>query len=86
MVTSAHYAKFDVGLIVKLTIYSLIVGAVLYWLRLSPGEIYGWIANKIASMWNWLMGTGLEYILLGASIVVPLYLLLHFKDRMKNRS
>lgn len=86
MLPSPVFAKFDVGLIIKLTIYSLIVGAVLYWLRLSPGEIYGYIVNKIAGVWNWLMGTGIEYILLGASIVVPVYLLMHFKDRMKNRS
>ncbi|GHF14914.1 hypothetical protein GCM10017044_06300 [Kordiimonas sediminis] len=74
-------AKFDVKLIVKLAVWSLVVGAVLYSLELSPGEIYGWIGDTIASLWGWLVGTGLEYILLGATIVVPIYLISRLRSR-----
>lgn len=80
------HAKLDFGVIIKLTIYSLIVGFILYMLRLSPGDIYRWIGDVVASAWNWLSGTGLEYILLGATIVVPLYLFSRLRAGWKNKS
>ena len=76
--------QINFGLIFKLAIYSLIVGYVLYSIRLSPGEIYGWFLDKIAGLWNWLANSGLEYILLGATIVVPLYFLMHLKNRRRD--
>jgi len=75
--------RIDFGLILKLTIWSFLVGALLYWLNWSPGEVYAWIINKIAALWDWLVGIGLNYVLLGATIVVPLYLLFHFKNKLK---
>lgn len=75
-------SPFDLRLIFRLVVISMIVGAVLYWLRISPGDIYGWVANQLASLWNWFAGTGLDYLLLGASIVVPIYLILRLKQRV----
>ncbi len=75
--------KLDIGVgtVIKLTIWSLIVGALLYWLQWSPGDVYGWIINKIAAIWNWLAGVGLNYLLVGATIVVPIYVLMNLKRR-----
>ena len=71
----------DFPTIIKLVIWSMVVGAVLYWLEWSTGDIFAWIANKIASIWNWLAGTGIKYILLGATIVVPVFLFSRLKKR-----
>ena len=74
-------ARIDGRLIFKLVLWSLVVGALLYWAEVSPGSIYGWIFDKLAGVWDWFARSGLSYILLGASIVVPLYLIIHFTRR-----
>ena len=76
--------KIDAGTIIKLVIYSFLVGALLYWLNWSPGDVYGWIANRVADVWDWLVGSGLKYVLLGATIVVPIFLLMQFNNRRRS--
>lgn len=73
--------NLDVKTIIKLAIYSMLVGAFLYWLELSTGDIFGWIFNQIAKIWNWLMNTGLKYMLLGATIVVPIFLISRMRKK-----
>lgn len=73
--------RLDLRTIVKLAIYSLIVGGLLYWLEVSTGDIYGWIINKLAAIWGWLMNTGLKYMLLGATIVVPIFVISRMRKR-----
>ncbi|MFC3052034.1 DUF6460 domain-containing protein [Kordiimonas pumila] len=67
--------NLDFGTVVKLILWSTVVGALLYWLDISTGDIYGWIINKLAMIWGWLSGTGLKYMLLGATIVVPIFII-----------
>jgi hypothetical protein len=76
-------AKLDLDFptILKLVIWSIVVGAALMWLETSPGDILGWIANKIAAVWNWFAGTGLEYLLLGATIVIPIFVISRLRKR-----
>jgi len=71
----------DIPTIIKLVIWSMLVGALLYWLEWSTGDIFGWIANKIAGIWNWLAGTGIKYMLLGATIVVPVFIISRIRKR-----
>ena len=71
----------DLSTIIKLVIWSMAVGALLYWLEWSTGDIFGWVANKIAAVWHWMAGTGIKYILLGATIVVPVFLFSRFRKR-----
>lgn len=71
----------DFSTILKLVIYSTIVGAILYWLQISTGEIFGWIFDKIAAIWNWILGTGLKYMLLGATIVVPIWIISQLRKK-----
>ena len=73
------------GTVLKLVIYSFIVGYIMYSMEWSPGDILGWVADTIAGIWNWFSGSGLEYVLLGATIVVPIFLFTRFRDRMQNR-
>ncbi len=73
------------GTIIKLVIWSFVVGFAMYKLAWSPGDIVGWIGNTLAEMWTWFSGSGMEYVLLGATIVVPVFLFSRFRDRMRNR-
>ncbi|SDD24673.1 MULTISPECIES: DUF6460 domain-containing protein [Kordiimonas] len=75
--------QLNAGVIIKLAVWSFLVGLLLYWLEWSPGDVYGWLANKIATLWDWLVGSGLQYVLLGATIVVPVYLIMQFKNRRR---
>lgn len=74
------------GTVIKLVIYSFVVGFAMYKLEWSPGDVVGWVGTTIAEMWTWFSGSGLEYVLLGATIVVPLFLFSRFRDRMRNKS
>lgn len=75
--------RVDARTIIKLAIYSFLVGALLYWLNWSPGDVYGWVIGTLASFWDWLVGTGLQYVLLGATIVVPVYFLMQLKNKRR---
>ncbi len=75
--------KFDTGTIIKLAIWSFLVGVFLYWMEWSPGDVYGWIVDTLAGIWGWFSGSGLEYLLLGATIVVPVYIILQLKNRRR---
>lgn len=74
------------GTVLKLVIYSFVVGFIMYSLEWSPGDILGWIANTIAEIWGWFSGSSLEYVLLGATIVIPLFLFSRLRERMRNKS
>jgi len=78
-------SKIDTGTIVKLVVWSFLVGFILFNLEISPGDFYAWVAEKVAAVWNWLTGYGLQYILVGASIVVPIFLISHFRNRARER-
>ncbi|MBL4787849.1 MAG: hypothetical protein JKY60_01930 [Kordiimonadaceae bacterium] len=75
--------RFDINFatVVKLIIWSTVVGAGLYWLEWSTGEVFGWAANKIAYAWAWIADIGFKYMLLGATIVVPIFLISRLRKR-----
>ena len=63
---------------VRLLLLSLVVGWVLRWLDLSPAELASWAVERIESV----IGLGFDAvtrfgdtILLGAAVVVPVFLL-----------
>ncbi len=64
--------------LLKLVILSVIVGGVLSFLGLSPADIYDRAIAMARSLWN--MGYEafdlvIEYLLVGAMIVVPIWLI-----------
>lgn len=71
------------GTILKLVFWSFVIGAIMYQFEWSPGDIFGWVANKIAALWNWFASFGLNYVLLGATIVVPIFLFSRFRAKMR---
>lgn len=76
--------NIDFRTIIKLTVWSLLVGMALYWLDASPADIYGWIFDKIADFWGWISQSGIQYVLVGASIVVPVYFIDRFMKKRKS--
>ncbi|HEY4136672.1 MAG TPA: DUF6460 domain-containing protein [Alphaproteobacteria bacterium] len=72
----------------KLLLVSLIVGLVMHWLGVTPRSL---IANFGATVEN-LFGTlarfiawAIDYILIGAVIVVPVWLIVFLLDRAKGK-
>jgi hypothetical protein len=66
-----------IGNIVKLLLACLVVGAALSWLDWTPYDVWAWTRMAAvdlvenASRWG---GTVLSYILIGAIVVVPIWL------------
>ena len=75
----------DIKTIFKLVIWSMIVGWLLFFFEVSPGDVYSLVADRIAGTWNWLSGSALQYILVGATIVVPIFLFSHFRAKARMR-
>ena len=59
---------------IRLTILSFIVGLAMVWLDLRPRDVFAWFADGLHALWQ--MGAeSLEYLALGAAVVVPVFLL-----------
>lgn len=68
-----------IRVIVKLAIISLIVGVVMSTIGWSPRDIFDGVLNFFSRLWNLgfdAITNSLEYLLLGAAIVVPAFLIL----------
>ena len=64
---------------IRLLVLSFIVGLVLSALNIHPFEIYEWIERLILRIYDMgfaFFGDALEYLLVGALIVVPIFLLM----------
>lgn len=72
--------------IIRLLIFSLLVGIVLSFFNITPMNILTIINNFFMSLWNkgfnaiWKI---LEYILLGAAIVIPIWLIVRILNWKK---
>ena len=67
------------SVLARLLMLSLIVGALLMWLEIDPAEIIDNVERLFRRLWN--LGFGavrvvLEYVIAGAFIVVPIWLVL----------
>ena len=64
---------------VRLVALSFLVGLVLSVLNIRPWQIYRWIERFIERIWSMgfeFLGDAMEYLVLGALIVVPIFLLM----------
>jgi hypothetical protein len=60
-------------------VLSFVVGLVLSVLNIRPWQIYRWIEEVIEQIWSMgfaLLADAAEYLVLGALIVVPIFLLM----------
>ncbi len=71
------------AVIIRLIIVSIVVGIVLSALNYDPRDLFGSIfrlINSIADMGYYWVQSAARYFLLGAVIVVPIWLMLRFFD------
>ncbi|MEM8749830.1 MAG: DUF6460 domain-containing protein [Pseudomonadota bacterium] len=74
---------------VKLLILSLIVGVVMSTIGWSPRDIYQGVVNFFQRLWNLgfdAVFSSLEYLLIGAAVVVPVFLVLRILSFRSPRS
>ena len=69
--------SITIGTIVRLLLACIVVGAVLSWIGWTPVEFWHWArdvaVDTFRSADRWL-GTVLSYLLIGAVVVVPIWL------------
>lgn len=65
------------GTIIKIAVASLLVGLLLSFFNTKPQELLGMLGETAKSIFKWLASMlegSIEYILLGAAVVIPIYL------------
>lgn len=68
-----------VAVFVRLLFVSLVVGALLIWLNIHPYDVFFWIQRFFNRLWmlGWdAVREIAEYVLAGAAIVVPVWLIM----------
>lgn len=82
--------KGAVGTIIKLLIASLLVGLVMHWFGITPRNLIHNFGDSVVRIFGTLtsfIDWAVDYILVGAVIVVPIWLIVFLADRAKrNRS
>lgn len=66
------------SVLIKLTLLSMLVGAVMYWAGLDPRSLFAGLAGAVRALIGSgyeAIGTLLTFLAYGAAIVVPLWLL-----------
>jgi Na+/H+-dicarboxylate symporter len=74
--------------ILKLFVISLIVGLLMHWLGVTPRSLISNFGATVERLFGTLanfVGWAINYVLLGACIVVPIWLLIFLVERAKGR-
>jgi hypothetical protein len=72
----------------KLFIASLLVGLVMHWFGITPRSLvvdFGATVQRLFATLASFVGWAAEYVLYGACIVVPIWLIVFLLDRAKGR-
>ena len=80
--------RITVSTVIKLLILSLCVGLLLAYLNLSPQDLFHRVVGQAESIFAWsvsVMGWAVSYVLLGAVVVVPIWLVLYLWRAFKGR-
>ena len=76
------------GTIFKLFIASLLVGLVMHWFNITPRSLvvdFGATMQRLFNTLAGFFGWAAEYVLYGACIVLPIWLIVVLLDRAKGR-
>ena len=63
-----------IGVVLRLALFSLIVGLALAWLDWTPRDLWFWASDSLRWAWSELGSLG-EYMVIGAMVVVPIFLI-----------
>lgn len=77
-----------IATVVKLVVWSLVVGAVLAFLNIDPLDIFGWLRDGVRGLVDnleYYSSRALTYVLLGAVVVVPVWAFFYLWRAMKGR-
>ena len=77
------------GTVVKLLIFSLLVGLVLAGLNVGPQDVFQYGIDNVEKIFNWavdLFGKAFTYILLGAVVVIPIWLVFYLLRMVRGKS
>lgn len=80
--------KNVVGTIVKIVVFSLVIGFILKFLEIRPTDLWQDFGNSLKKAFDWagdFVAGSVEYILVGAVIVVPIWLVVFLFDKFKKR-
>jgi Na+/H+-dicarboxylate symporter len=76
------------GTLLRILLASFVVGLAMYWLDVQPRDILGWVTGSVeevlANAQAWISWT-VKYVLLGAVIVVPVWLLSYLFQFLRRR-
>jgi predicted histidine transporter YuiF (NhaC family) len=81
-------SKGAIGTIVKLLLASLAVGLVMHWLEITPRSLIANFGETVARAYNALegfAGWAVDYVLLGALVVVPIWLVVFLLGRFRRK-
>ena len=76
------------GKIIKIIILCLVVGFIMTVVGIGPDTVWHWVitlAEKSLELARSLLSNGLEYILVGAAVVIPVYLIIYLTRLMRDR-
>lgn len=74
---------------IKLAIWSLVIGLLLYVFNTTAEEFYTWLIETSVSVFEWLrdvLKDAFPYMLMGAAIVVPLWGLTRLWAYIRNKA
>jgi uncharacterized oligopeptide transporter (OPT) family protein len=80
--------KITGSTIIKLVILCFLVGLALVYLNISPRDVLAYIIETGQSLAEWsvsVFGKALTYILVGAVVVIPIWLVFYLLRAMRGR-
>ncbi|RMF08012.1 MAG: hypothetical protein D6763_10970 [Alphaproteobacteria bacterium] len=76
------------GKIVKIILISLVVGFIMTTIGVGPDTVWRWVidaVDAIVRLARHILTDGLEYILVGAAVVVPVYVIVYVTRLLRKR-
>lgn len=80
--------KDILGTVFKIVLASLVIGFILKFLDIKPTDLWQDFGNTLKRAFDWagdFVAGSVEYILVGAVIVVPIWLVVFLYGKFKNR-
>ncbi|MEX1148000.1 MAG: DUF6460 domain-containing protein [Sphingomonadales bacterium] len=74
--------------IVKIILLCLVVGFIMTVLGIGPDSLWNWgikVAENAFDLMRALFTNGFEYILVGAAVVIPIYLIIYLSRVMRRK-
>jgi hypothetical protein len=80
--------RITLATVVKLVVASILVGAVMAYLDVQPLEVWRWLADRVGDVLadiRTYASRALTYFLLGAVVVVPIWLLFYLWRALRGK-